>query len=206
MKLFTRPGACSNADHILLEWSGLPYETEIVAREDLAARYPGDNPGGNVPFLLDGDMRLLQNAAIMVYISEKADPSTRLWGDGSAADRGEVMRWIAYANSDVHPTYGPVFSPPGTFVSEEHHADLMEHTAARIHKVYATADTRLRDRPWLAGDFRSGGDAYLLVTLWWAAKVGVDLSDYPHLMDFGARLAGDAAVQKVIREVTPDAG
>jgi len=30
MKLYSKPGACSTADHIALEWSGQPYEVEIL--------------------------------------------------------------------------------------------------------------------------------------------------------------------------------
>ena len=36
MKLYTSPGACSTADHIVLEWIGKPYTFEIVSREQRA--------------------------------------------------------------------------------------------------------------------------------------------------------------------------
>ncbi len=35
MKLYYLPGACSLADHIVLEWIGHPYEIHRVARDEL---------------------------------------------------------------------------------------------------------------------------------------------------------------------------
>ena len=71
MKLYTKPGACSTADHIALEWAGIPFDFEVV--KDLkGADFLEINPAGAVPALQDGDFVLTQNAAIMQYISDHA--------------------------------------------------------------------------------------------------------------------------------------
>ncbi|MBS0231374.1 MAG: glutathione S-transferase N-terminal domain-containing protein, partial [Proteobacteria bacterium] len=55
MKLYTSPGACSLADHIVLKWIGAPFEAQIVTREQRASpEYRAINPAGAVPALQVG--------------------------------------------------------------------------------------------------------------------------------------------------------
>jgi glutathione S-transferase len=64
MKLYTKPGACSTADHIALQWTGQPFEFQVLtAAEMKAPAYLAINPAGSVPALVDGDFVLTQNAA-----------------------------------------------------------------------------------------------------------------------------------------------
>jgi glutathione S-transferase len=35
MKLYTRPGACSTADHIALQWSGGAFEVHVMSTQDM---------------------------------------------------------------------------------------------------------------------------------------------------------------------------
>ena len=205
MKLFTRAGACSNADHVLLEWTGAPYDVEILTREQQDADpYRAVNPAGTVPALLDGDTLIVQNAAVMSYIAD-AFPGAGFWGDGLPADRARVVQWIAYANSDVHPAFGPLFAP-AAFADEGREDELAAHARGRIRGMYAKADARLAESPWLAGAFRSGGDAYLWITLTWAEKFGVDVSGYDHLAAFRRRMDADPGVRAVLDQVAAATG
>ena len=71
MKLYSSPGACSTADHIVLQWTGGPFEVEVVTREQRQSpEYLAINPAGAVPALRDGDYILTQNAAILGYIAD----------------------------------------------------------------------------------------------------------------------------------------
>ncbi len=109
MKLYSKPGACSTADHIALQWTGQPFEVELLNKDTLKGpEFLKINPAGAVPALVDGDFVLLQNAAIMGYIADSF-PQAGLGGDGSAKSRAEVNKWLAFANSDVHPAFHPIF-------------------------------------------------------------------------------------------------
>lgn len=199
MKLYTKPGACSTADHIALHWAGIPFEVEVVSAEQRKSpEFLALNPAGAVPVVVDGDFVLTQNAAIMGYIADNA-PQAGLLGDGSARQRAEATRWLAFCNSDLHPSYTPLFAP-GLFMRGAEHYDLVKELARkRVRKHYETVDARLAETgDWLAG-FRSVADPYLYVTLLWADATGIYASDLANIVAFRARMNADAGVQAALK-------
>src|SRR5690606_23302769 len=111
IKLYYFVGACSLADHIVLEWIGQPYETERMTPESVkAAEFLAFNPSGAVPVLTDGNLVLSQQAAVLGYLADTY-PAAGLLGEGSRRERAETMRWVGFLNSDVHPAFKPIFAP-----------------------------------------------------------------------------------------------
>ena len=198
MKLYTKPGACSLADHIVLRWSGLPFELEVMDAAGMKTpEYLRLNPAGSVPVLTVDDLVLTQNAAILGYIADIA-PASGLGGDGSARGRAEIARWIAFINADVHPAFKPIFGSTAYLGDEKLIALSQDDARAKLRPLYERIDARLREHAWLAGE-RSGADAYLFVTLRWARKVGVDLSGLDALAAFFDRMSADPDVQAALK-------
>ncbi len=200
MKLYYSPGACSLADHIALEWIGKPYEAVRVTREErYQPEYLAINPAGAVPALEHDGWVLTQNAAILNYLAD-LHPESGLGGDGSAKSRAEVNKWLAFANSDVHPAFHPIFGSTA-YLEEAALIDKSKDAArAKVRKLYERADEQLKSREWIAGDTRSIADPYLYVTYRWARGTGVDLSGLDNLAAFAARIEADPAVQKVLKD------
>lgn len=198
MKLYSKPGACSTADHIALQWTGQPFELKVMtAAEMKAPEYLAINPTGAVPAIIDGDFVLTQNAAIMGYIADRY-PQAGLGGDGSAQQRAEAARWLSFVNSDVHPAFTPLFAP-GKFIADESEHDAIRAAARkRLRGLFESADQRLEGRQWLAG-FRSFADPYLYITLRWAGNVGVDLDGLDNLAAFRQRMEADPGVQAALK-------
>ncbi len=199
MKLYYSPGACSLADHIVLEWIGRPYEAIKVTREHRKTpEFLAINPAGAVPALEHDGWVLTQNAAILNYLAD-LHPEAGLGGDGTARGRAEVNKWLAFANSDVHPAFHPIFG--STAYLEE--ATIIDRTkdAARtkVRSLFERADAHLDGRDWMAGG-RSIADPYLYVTWRWARATGVDLAGLDRLAAFAARIEADPAVQKVLQD------
>ncbi len=198
MKLYTLPGACSTACHVVLRWSGLPFEAHVLAREELKApAYLAVNPSGAVPALVDDDFVLTQNAAILGYVADLA-PQARLAGDGSARQRAEANRWLAFANADVHPAFHPLFGPARFHADEAQHEALKAAARTRLRGLFERADAQLDGRDAFAG-FRSYADPYVYVTLRWARRTGVDLAGLDRLAAFAARIEAVADVQAALK-------
>ncbi|GAB3088626.1 glutathione S-transferase N-terminal domain-containing protein [Lysobacter terrae] len=198
MKLYSSPGACSTADHIVLQWTGGDFEVEIVPREKRQSpEYLAINPAGAVPALRDGNYVLTQNAAILGYIADSW-PQANLAGDGSARQRGEANRWLAFVNSDLHPAFRPIFGPARYIADEAQHDAVKSQARANVRALFERADAQLQDQPWLAG-FRSYADPYLYVTLRWAANCGIDLDGLDNLAAFKQRMDADPGVQAALK-------
>ena len=199
MKLYTSPGACSMADHIVLEWTGQPYTTVIVSREQRATPdFKRLNPAGAVPVLEDGDWSLTQNTAILNYIADKF-PDARLGGDGSAKDRAEVNRWLGFLNSDMHPAFKPVFGTTNYLEDKATIEKTHDNARKQLRKLFERVDAQLGKHHWIAGDHKSIADPYLFVMLRWAKGTNVDMSGLDNLAQFEQRMRADAGVQRVLK-------
>lgn len=197
MKLYTKPGACSLADHIALQWTGQPFDVQVVTQEYIKSpEYLAKNPAGQVPLLEDGDFLLTQNAAILGYIADSY-PQALLAGDGSPRQHAEAMRWLAFCNADIHPQFGALFHSPAG-LDDQAKAVLQDAAKTKLRQLYAVADAQLAGKEWLAG-FRSFADPYLFVTTQWAALKGIQLDDLPNLQAFIQRMRADAGVQQAMK-------
>lgn len=197
MKLYTSPGACSLADHIVLQWIGAPFEAQIVSRDE--RRQPDFlalNPAGAVPVLQQGDWVLTQNAAILNYLADRF-PDAGLGGDGTPEGRAEVNRWLAFLNADVHPAFHPLFGATAA-LGEAAEAKAKELAKQKLRGFLGRIDAQLAGKDWLTGS-RSIADPYLFVEVQWAKKTGVDLTGLDHLAAFDARMAADPGVQAALR-------
>jgi glutathione S-transferase len=198
MKLYTSPGACSLADHIVLQWAGAPYETQIVSRDERKQDwFQAINPAGAVPVLQVGDWALTQNAAILNYIADKF-PEAKLGGDGTPESRAETNRWLGFLNADVHPAFKPIFGATAyledkAFIDKSH-----ENARKQLRGMFERVDAQLAGKDWLTGS-RSIADPYLFVVTQWAKKVGVDLSGLDNLAAFDKRMAVDPGVQAAMK-------
>lgn len=197
MKLYSKPGACSTADHIALQWTGQPFDVELLTKESLKSpAFLAINLAGAVPALVDGDFVLTQNAAIMGYIADR-HPQAGLAGDGSARQRAEAARWLSFVNSDLHPAFLPLFAP-AKFIDDPAQYEALKITAhRRLRGLFERADAQLAGREWLAG-FRSFADPYFYMTLRWAAGLKLDLSGLDNLAAFKRRMEADPGVQAAL--------
>ncbi|CAI3942923.1 Glutathione S-transferase (GstA) (PDB:1A0F) [Commensalibacter communis] len=198
MKLFTKPGACSTADHIALCWCDAKFEFQNVTPELLKdPKFLELNPMGQIPVLVDGDFVLTQNVAILTYIAESF-PNAKLLGDGSLQQKAEALRWLSFVNADVHPKFALIFAG-AKYSSDPTIIEALSKGARNIlHKLFGKANDQLNGKEWISG-FRSVADPYLFMTLTWAKHLNIDLSNYGNLQNYFDKMQKDQGVQAAFK-------
>ena len=193
MKLYTKPGACSMADHIVLRWIGKPFDVEVMDAARL--KTPGFlqlNPAGAVPVLEVDGWVLTQNAAILNFLADTF-PESGLGGDGTPKSRAEINRWLAFLNADLHTAFHPMFGSARYLGDEAMIEKSKTNARQKLRELYERVDAQLAGKDWLTGR-RSIADPYLFVTLRWARGTQVDLSGLENLAKFFERMRADADV------------
>jgi len=193
MKLYYAPAACSFAPHIALREAGIPFEpVKVDLRKHVLAADGSDyyaiNPKGYVPLLeLDNGERLSEVAVILQYIADRK-PGTIAPAFGST-ERYRVMEWLNFISSEVHKQFGPLWYPDTPDATKEKQRATL---AKRFDHIAKT----LERQPYLMGENFTIADAYLHAVLNWSGFLKVDLTPWPALQQFQARMAARPAVQE----------
>lgn len=193
MRLFYKPGACSLASHIVLHELEIAFDAERVdtakGRTETGRNFEEINPNGYVPALeLDTGDILTEGAAILQYLADQHPEQHLVPATGTLA-RARVQEYLNYTASELHKAFGPLFAPAAT---DNDKAKANEDVARRldyVEKVLGDGRDYLVDRRF------SVADAYLFVVCNWANFVGIDLTTWPHVQAFVARVAARPAVQ-----------
>ena len=195
MKLYYTPGACSQAPHIAIHELGLPYDAVKV---DLATHkledgsdYRTINPKGYVPTLeLDDGTRITEANVILQYLAEQKPG--RLAPAFGTKERWKLMEWLAFIATEVHKGFGPLWNPQTP-------ADVRERTVKALGNRFGYLAQTLEKQPYLMGNEFTIADAYLFVILNWSGLHKVDLSPWPALQQFQARVAARPGVQATLK-------
>jgi glutathione S-transferase len=189
VKLYYSPLACSLADHIALEESGVSCDFERV---DLHAKVTASGRDftaitrkGYVPVLvLDDGQVLTENIAILDWIASR-HPQLSV---GGPLGRTRVLEAMTYISTEIHRAFKPMW----------HRGDEAEQAQARdtiASLLQLFDDTMAGD--YIFGDHPSVADFYLFVMLLWAVHFGVPT---PAKLDaLRDRIAARPAVQAVMR-------
>ena len=197
MKLYFSPGACSLSPHIVLLEAGLPFTTERVnIRKKLTASgadFTAINPKGYVPALeLDDGAVLTEGPAIVQYLADLA-PEKQLAPAAGTAEHYQLIEWLNYIGTELHKSYGPLFNPAAG-------DDAKTSARSLLAKRFGYVAQVLEGRDYLVGGRFSVADAYLFTVANWAAVVQFDLSAWPALTAYQARIAARPAVQQAMRD------
>lgn len=201
LKLYYATGTCSLAPHIVAAEAGIPLELERV--QLAATPHPtasgGDfteiNPNGYVPVLrLEDGSLLTEGVAIMQYLADLA-PQSGLMRATASIERYRQQSWLTFVSSELHKAYSP------WLFHAEYGADAQAAARARIGQRLDFVEQHLAaGGPYLAGATFTAADAYLFTIVGWSGFAKVDLSAFPTLRAFMARVGSRPAVQAAMRD------
>lgn len=196
MKLFLKAGACSLSPHIVLEESGLPYETEAVDLKTKVtasgADYWAINPKGYVPALqLDSGEVLTEGPAIVQYLADQV-PEKKLAPANGTLERYRLQSWLTFIGTELHRSFSPFFNPAS---SDDWKAAALSNLERRLDYV----NTQLAGKSYLLGEEFSVADAYLFTILNWTKFIKLDLARWPNVAVYHARVGARPAVQATLK-------
>ncbi|WP_298009403.1 glutathione transferase GstA [uncultured Aquabacterium sp.] len=196
MKLYFSPGVCSLSPHIVLEESGLSFETEQVdLRKKTTASgadYSEINPKGYVPALvLDNGVLLTEGPAIVQYLADQVPDKQLAPANGTLA-RYQLQSWLTFIGTEVHKSFTPFFKPDST-------PEMKDAARANLERRLGYINTELAGREYLLPEGYSVADIYLFVVLGWSRLIKLDLTPWPQLQAFQARVGARPAVQRALK-------
>jgi glutathione S-transferase len=183
MDLYFSPLACSMATRIALYEAGA--DAQYIQR-DRNKRLPDGadffqiNPLGMVPTLRtdEGDV-LTENGAILQYVAERF-PGARL-APANGIERTRLQQWLSYIGTELHKA---VFIP---LLDVKAPAEAKAYAATLADARFGVLEKHLTGREFLLDTF-SIADAYLTTVLNWTRAVPIDLSRWPAVKDYHARM------------------
>ncbi|MBV9076411.1 MAG: glutathione S-transferase N-terminal domain-containing protein [Methylobacteriaceae bacterium] len=207
LKLYYSPGSCSLAPHIALEEAGADFEpvrVDMRAAEQRSPAYLALNPKGRVPTLVDRDLIVTENPAVLRYVARRF-PEAGLWPE-AADEEARCLEWLAWIASTVHPAYAHVRRPERYAGTEAGRGDVVSTGLGTVRDLWGQVEARLAARrgAWAAGESFSVADPYLFVFWHWgrSSVLGYDMAaDFPAWTDHARRLvARDGATRALARE------
>ena len=196
MKLFYAPGTCALSPHIVLSELSLPHELVKVSTKTHLMQDGSDyyqvNPKGYVPTLeLDDGQRLTEGPAIIQYLADKV-PAARLAPANGTFERYRLQEWLNFITSEIHKQFSPLFNP-NTLDA------VKEGQRTKLSGRFDWISKQLEGKDYLMGSQFTVADAYLYAVLRWSKASGIDLTKWPVLAQYVARVAARPQVQAALK-------
>ncbi|PRC90745.1 glutathione S-transferase family protein [Solimicrobium silvestre] len=179
MKLYFTPRSSATRPRWLLEELGVPYELvklDFAQREHQTAAYLQLHPFGEVPALVDGDLRLFESLAICFYLADYS-PEAQLAPSLGSPERARYMQWLIFAETRLEPVVKQFLN----------HSNSPEPANAQIYAslnhVLGIIDTELDGRDFIAAGHFTAADLVLASILHLANAMKL-LEGYPRLVKY----------------------
>jgi len=175
---------------LLLALLGLPYELvelDILRGESRTPEFLAKNPNGRIPVLeLEDGSYLAESDAILFYLAEGTRflPADRL-------ERARVLQWMFFEQYSHEPNIATSrFWVRHTTITDERSAALAAKRELG-HAALAVMEKHLAGRRWFVAESMTIADIALYAYTHVADQGGFDLTPYPNVRAWLARVAAE---------------
>lgn len=166
---------------LAMELAGLDWEPVFVDFFGGETRTPefreNLNEMGEVPVMVDGDVKLSQSAAIQAYITEK----TGKFGGTDEAEKREVFRWVLWDNHKLSSQAGMTRFLMNFLAAEKRPPEVIAFMQGRLKAAYEVLNKHLEGRDWIVGDAMTNADLSCCGYLFYPEPFGFDRSAWPEI-------------------------
>lgn len=199
LKLYAAAGTCSLATAIALEEAGADYELvmlDFAAGQQRGAEFLALNPKGRVPALLTDQGLITENVALLAFIAQSF-PAKSL-APTNLVQFAQMQAFNAYLSSTVHVNHahnrrGYRWADDPAVIEA-----MRIKVPQNMNESYALLEAGMFKSPWVMGEQFTVADGYLYTIDTWLKNDGVELSDYPKLMDHFHRMNQRPAVMRAL--------
>ena len=180
---------------VMLEECELPYEivkVNLAKGEQLTPEFTALNPNQKIPAIVDGELRLAESGAILIYLAEKVDRFL--------SPRYETLQWLMFQMAHVGPMLGQAHH--FRLQAKEKLPYAIERYEKEAARIYGVLERELAKREYLAGEYSIAD----IATYPWIMRYfnfGVQLDDYPALKRWTDRIGARPAVQRGMDVLKP---
>ena len=201
LKLYHSAQSRSVRPRWLLEEVGAPYDLvrlDFSKQEHKTPGYLQIHPHGVVPALVDGDLKLMESAAICAYLADKF-PAARLAPPVGTPDRGRYYQWMVYAVATLEPPLMQVFMHTVRLPEAERSARVADEGRTKFGEAAEVIAGGLTGKAFLLGEQLSAADVMIGSTLVWSQFMGL-LNSRPALGEYVQRLMSRPAYQRAFAD------
>jgi glutathione S-transferase len=155
----------------VLEELGIPYELVSLddPTEELKRRHRELHPLVRVPILEHGDVRLIESAAICIYVAD-LDPEHRLLPEVGTAARAKVTQWLFFLMTELEAPLDVFGFHSCDLPPEQRVAAILPWASGRFHAAADVVEKALTTSEFIAGGEVSIADIVLASMMQWATR------------------------------------
>lgn len=210
MKLYSGPlSLFSRKVEIALREKGIAFEREMVPfsqAEGYSPKHPdvlAANPKGQVPVLVDGDLRLFDSTLIFEYL-EESHPRPPIF-PSSPKERARCRLLELSADEILLPKVARLMyrtEPPNPDADRRKEIEAVGKLAeAEIETMYGELNTKLAGQDFFFADFTVADIAMFMTVLFANRLQGPGLEPFSHLADWYSRLGERPSVAPAAAEI-----